>query len=375
MCATVCSVKYERPTTKPPQIILFGLLFTTIALLPGLVLATEDSKNAVQVENSAVPTRRGIREGQSFGVAIENDSKNIGGPGSDQAYSNGIHFAYVYARNQVPKWAPKTLRESEFFKGELANSTANFGISINHQIYTPENIFAIGLLTNDRPYAAWLNVSFSVVLKNHQRSQSLELSLGTIGPAANGESVQNSFHRWIGTEKAEGWGNQLKDEPAVQINYQQRLNFVEFRSPSGPYFDLIPMFGGGLGNVIIGLHSGLLARLGHNLPEDIGPSRPSGGDTESFVVPMTTNETRSSYYLFTGIRGNAVARNIFLDGNTFQESHRVKKYPFNFETEVGISAQIRPINVTWRFVVRSPEFEQDSGFHSFASVGLSISTD
>lgn len=323
---------------------------------------------------AAKATTKPAAEGQSFGIAIENDSKNIGGPGSDQAFSNGIHLAYVYARNQVPRWAPRTLRESEFFKGELTDSTANFGISVNHQIYTPENIRAVGLQTSDRPYAAWLNVSFSVVLKNPERSQSLELSLGSIGPAANGETVQNSFHRWIGTEKAEGWGNQLKDEPTVQLNYQQRLNFVEFRSPSGAYFDLIPMFGGGLGNVVVGLHAGMLARVGHNLPKDVGPSRPSGGDTESFVVPMTNRNSRSSYYAFAGIRGNAIARNIFLDGNTFQESHRVKKYPLNFETEVGLSTQVRPVNVTWRFVVRSPEFEQDSGFHSFASVGFSFST-
>lgn len=336
-------------------------MFLIVLLLPLLPVAAESSN-------------RGISEGQSFGIAIENDSENVGGPGSDQAYSNGIHFAYVYARNKVPKWAPKELRESEFFKSELADSTANFGVSVNHQIYTPEDTLAFGLQSDDRPYVAWLNVSFSVVLKNQNRSQSIELSVGTIGPAANGEAIQNSFHRWIGTEKAEGWGNQLKDEPTVQINYQQRISFLEFRIPTGAYFDLIPMFGGGLGNVIMGLHSGILARVGVNLPADVGPSRPSGGDTESFVVPMTTDESRSSYYFFAGIRGNAVARNLFLDGNTFQESHRVTKYRLNFETEVGLSAQIRPVNVTWRFVVRSPEFEQDKGFNSFASFGISIST-
>ncbi|MBN8542549.1 MAG: lipid A deacylase LpxR family protein [Deltaproteobacteria bacterium] len=367
-------MKQLRHAARQPQIALLGLLVLSLALWPRLAGATDVPNPTIKPEKSEL-SKRGISEGQSFGIAIENDSKNIGGPGSDQAYSNGVHFAYVYARNKVPKWAPKSFRESEFFKGELTDSTANFGISINHQIFTPENILAVGLQTNDRPYVAWLNASFSVVLKNQKRSQSIELSLGTIGPAANGESVQNSFHRWIGTEKAEGWGNQLKDEPTVQINYQQRLSFLESRSRSGAYFDLIPMFGGGLGNVIIGLHSGLLARIGYNLPDDVGPSRPSGGDTESFVAPMTTFESRSSYYFFAGIRGNAVARNIFLDGNTFQESHRVTKFPFNFETEVGLSAQVRPVNVTWRFVVRSPEFEQDKGFHSFASVGLSISTD
>ncbi len=361
-------------------------------VLPGLALlvfclflpthwaaAVEAPNQTVQAEKPAEkPTalaRRGIHEGQGFGIAIENDSKNVGGPGSDQAYSNGVHFAYIYARDQVPKWAPQSLRESDLLKSDMKGSTANFGLSLNHQIFTPNNIHVTGLQTNDRPYAAWLNVAFSVLLKNHVRSQSIELNLGVIGPAAKGETVQNTFHKWIEVTNAQGWGNQLNNEPTVQLSYQQRRNFVEFKSGSGTYFDLIPMFGGGFGNVYIGAHTGILARVGYNLPDDIGPSRPSGSDSETFVAPMTTDASRSSYYLFAGLRGNAVARNIFLDGNTFQPSHHVTKYPLTFETEVGLSTQIRPISITWRFVVRSPDFEENSGFNSFASVGLSVSTD
>ncbi len=339
---------------------------------PNQVVQTE--KPAASEKPAAV-SKRGINDGQGFGIAIENDSKNVGGPGSDQAYSNGVHFAYIYARDQVPKWTPKSIRENSLFKGDLTGSTANFGISLNHQIYTPNNIHVIGLQRNDRPYAAWLNVAFSVLLKNHVRSQSVELSLGAIGPVANGETVQNSFHKLIEVTNAEGWGNQLKNEPTVQLSYQQRRNFLEFRRGNRTYLDVIPMFGGGFGNVFIGIHTGILARLGYNLPDDIGPSRPSGSDSETFVAPMTTDDSRSSYYVFAGLRGNAIARNIFLDGNTFQSSHRVTKYPVTFETEVGLSAQIRPISITWRFVVRSPDFEENSGFNSFASVGLSVAMD
>lgn len=315
-----------------------------------------------------------IHDGQAFSISIENDSKNVGGPGSDQAYSNGAQFSYVYARDQVPRWAPKSLLESRLFhRGELTGSTANFGISFNHQIYTPNNIHVANLQRTDRPYAAWLSVGFAILLKNSARSQSIELSLGAVGPVALGEQVQNSFHHFIGSEKAEGWGNELNNEPTVQLSYQQRLHFVELRNAYGPYFDLIPFAGGGLGNVLVGAHSGILARLGWNLPNDIGPSRPSGSDSESYVSTSHA-PVKSSYYLFAGLRGNAVARNIFLDGNTFQRSHRVTKYPFTFETEVGVATVIHPVSLVWRFVVRSPDFEENSGFNSFASLGISYST-
>lgn len=320
-------------------------------------------------------TRRRINEGQGFGLAVENDSRNVGGPGVDQAYSNGIKFSYVYARDQIPRWAPKWLMNSNFVKEELTKSKANFGISLNHQIYTPNNTSDSNFIPNDRPYAAWLYAGFSLHIKNDRRSQTLEATLGVVGPAALGETVQNEFHKLIGSASANGWAYQLKNEPALQLSYQQRLQFFELRNRFGPYFDIIPMFGAGLGNVFVGMHSGLLARVGVNLPDDFGPARPSGGESDSFVSPNAPPEDlKSSYYLFAGIRGNAIARNLFLDGSTFQDSHKVTKYPFTAETEIGVGVQIMPVSLVWRYVVRSPDFEEMSGFNSFASLGITYFT-
>lgn len=338
---------------------------------------TEDpkTKKEEELQKNPAETRRRINEGQAFGLAVENDSRNVGGPGVDQAYSNGIKLSYVYARDQVPKWAPMSLVESNYIKKELARSKANFGVSLNHQIYTPNNTDSSAFIRNDRPYAAWLNVAFSLHLKTKDWSQTLETSLGVVGPAALGEPVQNNFHRLIGTSTANGWAHQLPNEPAVQINYQRRLQFFEMRNRFGPYFDAIPMFGGGLGNVFIGAHVGMLARLGINLPDDFGPARPSGGESDSFVSPNAPpDDLKSSYYLFAGARGNAIARNLFLDGSTFRNSHHVTKYPFTAETEVGIGVQVMPFSIVWRYVVRSPDFEEMSGFNSFASLGITYFT-
>lgn len=333
------------------------------------------SKKEEELQKNPAETKRRINEGQAFGISVENDSRNVGGPGVDQAYSNGIKFSYVYARDQIPKWAPMSFIESDYIKKELARSKANFGISLNHQIYTPNNTNSAAFIRNDRPYAAWLYFGFSLHLKNRDWSQTLETSLGVVGPAALGEQVQNNFHRLIGTTTAQGWDHQLPNEPAVQINYQRRVRFFELRNRFGPYFDAIPMFGGGLGNVFIGAHAGMLARLGINLPDDFGPARPSGGESDSFVSPNAPPEDlKSSYYLFAGVRGNAIARNLFLDGSTFQSSHHVTKYPFTAETEVGAGFQIMPISIVWRYVVRSPDFEEMSGFNSFASLGITYFT-
>ena len=217
--------------------------------------AAEAPKSKAEKDMQANParTRRRIHEGKAFSIGIENDSKNIGGPGSDQAYSDGFKLAYIYAKDHVPVWAPEWVVESKFLKDEISGAKANFGISLNHQIYTPNNVRVMGLQRNDRPYAAWLNAALSMHLKNEFRSKSVEFSFGVVGPAAMGEGVQNGFHRLIGVQPAEGWGNQLKNEPAIQLGYQQRIHFFELKNRYGPWFDLIPMVGGGLGNVFIGI--------------------------------------------------------------------------------------------------------------------------
>lgn len=328
-----------------------------------------------KASNDTAPSPRlpNAVESQALGVDIENDSRNVGGPGVDQAYSNGIKFSYVYARDHVPFWTPDWFTKLNYVHDQIANSNAkaNFGLSVSHQIFTPNNTQIPALIPNDRPYAAWLATTFTMNIKTSERLQNFGLSFGVIGPWAQGEAVQNGFHRMIGATTLLGWQNQLHNEVAIQASYQQRLRFFEVRNGRGSYFDLIPIFGGGIGNVFIGLHSGLIARLGINLPDDLGPSRLSASESDSFVAPsLPPEDLKPSYYVFSSIRGNAVGRNLFLDGNSIEPSPHVTKYPFTMETELGFGVQFMPVSVVWRFIVRSPEFEENSGFNSFASIGF-----
>lgn len=66
-----------------------------------------------------------------------------------------------------------------------------------------------------------------------------------------------------------------------------------------------------------------MLRLGQRLPLDYGPPRiqPSLPGSGFFVPP----QDRFGWYLFAGVEGRAVARNIFLDGNTFRDSRSVDK--------------------------------------------------
>lgn len=311
--------------------------------------------------------------GEAFHLYIENDTRNIGGPGSDNAYSSGLKLSHISAEDKVPAWAEEAKQRSVILHDALIGAQSNFGFSVGQQIYTPNDIRRTDLIEDDRPYAAWLYAGFSAHFQSSAQSHSLELDVGVIGPEAGGQQVQNSFHDMINTYRAEGWQHQLATEPTLQLSYQQRLRFVEIKIADQKYIDVIPFFGCGLGNVSIDAHAGAIVRVGHLLSDDFGPARPSMTNGDNFVTPITNQTARTSFYLFASGQSYAIARNIFLDGNTFRKSHHVKKYPFVLETEFGFVGHYKSWDASWRFVSRSPEFEQRSVVNSFASISIGYS--
>ncbi len=310
--------------------------------------------------------------GESFSFYIENDSRNVGGPGTDESYSNGFRFSYVYAQGRVPAWAPIFQRAKPKMRETLERSPTNFGISVAHQIFTPDDTQTTTLIEKDRPYAGYLSVGFSATLQIEDTCELLAVDVGTIGPAAMGPKIQNGFHRVLGVPDAEGWDNQLKNEPTLQLSYQRRERLYELRVRNSKNADVIPFAGVGLGNVLVGAHIGLIARAGVNVPDDFGPSRPSATDGDAFTAPREEAAMKGwGLYAFGGVRGNAVAHNLFLDGNTFQSSHSVTRNTWVGEVESGFGVQYDKMSLVWRYVTRTPEFTENTRTDSFASISIS----
>ncbi len=316
-------------------------------------------------------------KGEAFTLAIENDTRRLGGPNSDNGYTNGFRAGYTYAEDKVPNWVPTLTDWSDELRKQFRKSTTNFGLSLTQKIYTPDNIDEVLLIEDDRPYAGWLYVGFTANYKTDVHSHSLELDLGMVGPAAMGESAQNGFHDLIDTPRAQGWNHQLNNEPTLQLSYFQKQRFIDLQDKeAGRIFDLIPLGGLSAGNVLIALHAGVIARFGVNIPDDFGPTRPSASDGEMIKDPRDYNPHLPwRAYTFASVRGSAVARNLFLDGNTFSGSHSVTRRPFVFETDFGYGLRYRNLSFIWRFVTVSPEFKERNTFHSFASITVSYYRD
>lgn len=197
----------------------------------------------------------------------------------------------------------------------------------------------------------------------------LDLTVGVIGPASLAEHTQKFVHDVTGADEPRGWDTQLKNEPGVVLTYQRSWRGYVTQSVSGFGFDVTPHAGAALGNVYTYADAGLTMRFGKDLPLDYGPPRiqpslPGSG----FFIPTDD----FGWYLFAGVEGRAVARNIFLDGNTFTDSRSVDKEPLVGDVQLGIAVSWRDLRLSYTHVFRTREYEGEADRSEFGAMSLSL---
>jgi len=280
-----------------------------------------------------------------FSVVWENDVLS----GKDKGYTNGIRFAYIASEEQSPKFLRHAFDYLPMF---AKNGKKRIGIAFGQNIYTPSNIENKTPDPKDNTYAGWLYGSFGMFSDTGKTLDNVVLTLGMVGPAARSEVTQKFIHKNItDSKKPQGWNSQLKDELGVVLTYERKWREVFSASRNRIGFDMMPNARINLGNIHTDASTGVTFRLGYDLPVDYGPPRirPSlpGSD---FFVPVE----KISGYLFSTAELRVVGRNIFLDGNTFQDSPHVHKKMMVGTLQVGgvlIYREAR-ISLTRIFVTR-----------------------
>ena len=297
----------------------------------------------------------------TFTLLIENDALD----GNDRHYTNGLKLAWL-SSEKIPDWLRAAGDWLPFFG---PNSRRRYGFSIGQSIYTPEDTQTTALVTDDRPYAGWLYAGFAMTADSGNQLDTFELNLGVVGPSAKGEQVQNGVHRAIGSDQANGWDNQLHDEFGAVLYYEHKWRGLLETSRGGFGVDVTPHVGGALGNVHTYAAGGATLRFGQDLPSDYGPPRvrPALAGT-GFFNPSAG----FGWYLFAGAEGRAVARDIFLDGNTTGDSHSVDKEPFVADIQAGIAITIQSVRLAFTQVYRTKEFDGQDGENVFGALSLSV---
>ena len=301
---------------------------------------------------------------------------------TDRYYTNGIKLSWIspdltsYAQSgKLPEWALPIVHWLPFINDQ--GLQRNIGLSMGQNIYTPRETERKDLIIDDRPYAGWTYFGIAFHSKNERRLDSMEIQLGMVGPLSFAEQTQKFVHRLGNWQCPEGWEHQINNEPGVALVYERKWRFFKAGAIKGAGFDVIPHLGGALGNVCTYANAGVETRLGWNVPSDFGISliRPAGDANApaSLHDPRLSADQSFGLNLFALINGRAVARDIFLDGNTFTESHSVNKRHFVADCAVGIGFIIHHYKVSLTRVLRTEEFKGQKDAQSFGSLTFSYS--
>ncbi len=130
---------------------------------------------------------------------------------------------------------------------------------------------------------------------------------------------------------------------------------------------MIPHAGFSLGNVSTYANTGFEVRSGYRLPADFGSNliRPSGDSNATARAPF-------NIFLFAAVDGRAVARDITLDGNTFEDSPSVDKKPLVADLFAGMGMGTKHWQLTYSQAYRTKEFYAQTDRSVFGSISVSF---
>jgi lipid A 3-O-deacylase len=304
------------------------------------------------------PEEKGV-----FSVVVENDLFTH----TDRGYTSGVRASWVTAPDDTPQWAVNFARQLPLFAGWGVVRTE---YAIQQAIFTPRDTDLAIPDPNDRPYAGSLSASFGLIGETGPLLDQLSLSVGVVGPASLARQAQKLVHDVLGEDSPRGWNYQLRNEPTIQLRYQRSwraLAAYAFNSDYG--IDVTPHAGIALGNMYTFANGGVTFRIGKDLQQDygpprVGPSVPGAG----YFVPRT----KFGWYFFAGVEGRAVARNIFLDGNSFVDSAHVSKRVFVADVQGGLAMTYDRLRLSYTQVWRSKEFYGQETPEKFGAITASL---
>lgn len=308
-----------------------------------------------------------------FTLLEENDSIWTG---SDKYYSQGLGFALLTGDLAAESGANAPfdlLSDWGLFADQGAWRARRYEILLGQQIFTPKDTLADKPDPDDRPYAGWAFGGIGLIQDTERRRfDHFELLAGVVGPTAFGETVQNDWHQYIGVAEAEGWDHQIHDEPGVMLTYERKYRFLASMG-NGYGADFIPEAGATIGNVMTYGQVGGLLRIGRNLEADYGPvrMRPSLSGTSYFNSDALVGDF--GFYFFVGAQGRAVARNIFLDGNTFRDSRDVDSKALVADLTGGVSLfWTEAVKLDVMAIHRTREFGGQDKASDYAGINLTV---
>ncbi|MBE9515485.1 MAG: lipid A deacylase LpxR family protein [Proteobacteria bacterium] len=302
-------------------------------------------------------------------VQYENDFFARSG---DRYYTHGSQISRLVLGDN-PEWLKSMASPFSFLQSDGILNATNY--TIGQKIFTPDDTVSATLLVDERPYAGYYFVNaalLSRINRNHlyDTGNLLEFSLGVVGPLSMAEEMQTVFHNSLNIDKPNGWDNQLHNELGLGLTYSRLWRFVVPMSESLD-FGVNPQTTITVGNVYTYAATGAMFRLGTRLRNDLGPPsvRPGFPGIPSFQI-----ENGFRWYLFAGGEARLMGRNIFLDGNTFRDSHSVEKETWVADYQYGLVLHGGHVRISLSNIYRTKEYttQKDEAHYGALNISFAI---
>jgi lipid A 3-O-deacylase len=291
-------------------------------------------------------------------VVLENDALMffLGRGRSDREYTSGL--AVGVERLDAPIWgALFPARRGCDPSRRVDQSCLQTRLELGQKIFTP-NIEDAVPAPAERPYAGWLYASVTGRVVDVRRALSVRVEAGVTGPPSLAEPFQESIHRWTGFPRPRGWDDQLRFEPGILLRAEDRRRFGGSGQDGTARSDAILVTGATAGNVRTALDAALTLRRGARLPH---PWLPGNG------------EQGEPLHGFVRIQREWVFRDLFLDGNTFDEGPKVERIPFTGHIEVGTVFTRGRYRISSSVVRENRRYRTQPGPHRYVVLTLTVS--
>lgn len=247
-------------------------------------------------------------------------------------------------------------------------------IIVGQSIFTPDKLSGpVWRNGSDRPFGGWLYTGVAASQETAKTQlDSFEFLAGVVGPASLSSQVQDGFHSLLGEQSKPELGYKIRNEPGFVASWDRRWKLgVDLGDGYG--FDVIPSAGLTAGNVFTYGSAGAIFRYGRGLSSSWGPTRVRPASSGASFFSPDPAAPWLGFAVFAGVEGRAVARNIFLDGNTFVDSPHVTKKPLVADLIAGAEMFTQTgARVAFTVIYRTREYTTQAHDAIFGSVEATL---
>ncbi len=276
----------------------------------------------------------------------------------DEEYTSGVHL--IYSAYETQWWARALTKRLPDCAPGLDACRAKV-LEFGQDIFTPRRTRdAVAPPPGSRPNAGWLYVDDAARILHARRSDEFAIVLGVTGAPAFAQAAQRLAHSFAPAfNRPTDWHDQIGFEPGVILRYEQ-VRRIGGANSGAVAFDLLPRARFELGNVSTAVETGVRARAGMHLRH---PWLPAPANAPPEIT------------LSVGASVRGVARDLFLDGNTYHGGTRVGHEPFTHSYDWSVTVRHRRLMLSYGAVTDSRAYVNGPASHTWSSLVAGVTFD